>query len=185
MIIAAFSAIIECDLKKIIALSTLRQLGVIIRRLAIGLPKLALFHLITHALFRALLFICVGNFIFLHGHSQELRVMGNLRTQIPFTRSCFMIGRISLCGLPFLAGFYSKDLILEIILSRVSRFVILVVVMLATGGTAFYRIRLVIYRLRGFSISRGYHILRNEDLNIIVPCLLLTLGAISGGCVMN
>jgi len=71
--IAGIRASTECDIKKIIALSTLRQLGVIITRLALGAPNIALFHIITHALFKALLFICAGELIALHGHGQELR----------------------------------------------------------------------------------------------------------------
>lgn len=185
MLIAALSAVIECDLKKIIALSTLSQLGVIIRSLAIGLPKLALFHLITHALFKALLFICAGRFIFLHGHNQDLRLVGNLAKQLPFTSACFSIGSLSLCGLPFLAGFYSKDLILEVMLSGVRRFVILAIIIVATGGTAFYRMRLAIYRLGGPSLRNNYHSLRNEDTNIILPCIFLTAGAIIGGAMVN
>lgn len=71
--IAGIRASTECDIKKIIALSTLRQLGVMITRLALGAPSIALFHIITHALFKALLFICAGELIALHGHGQELR----------------------------------------------------------------------------------------------------------------
>ena len=185
IIIAAFCAIVESDLKKIIALSTLRQLGVIITRLAIGLPKLALFHLITHALFKALLFVCAGNYIFLHGHNQDLRLVGNLINQLPVTSSCFIVGSISLCGLPFLSGFYSKDLILEVMLSGITNIVILVIVIVATGGTALYRIRLVIVGLTGVRLSSAYHNFRNEDKNIVVPVVNLSIGAIFGGCLMG
>jgi NADH-ubiquinone oxidoreductase chain 5 len=73
MLIAGLRATIECDIKKIIALSTLRQLGLIIISLAINIPILAFFHIITHALFKALLFICAGSFINYHSHSQDLR----------------------------------------------------------------------------------------------------------------
>lgn len=183
--LAAFSAIMETDLKKIIALSTLSQLGVMMASLAVGLPKLALFHLATHALFKALLFICAGSFIFLHSHNQDLRLVGNLSLQLPLTRACFIIGRISLCGLPFLAGFYSKDLILEVILSRMRRMVIMRLIILATGATAFYRMRLANYRVLSPRFGRPYHNLTDEDKNIILPCLNLTLGAIFGGAAIN
>jgi NADH-ubiquinone oxidoreductase chain 5 len=73
IIIAGISASTECDMKKIIALSTLSQLGVIIAALGLGLPNLATFHIITHALFKALLFICAGELIACHQHAQELR----------------------------------------------------------------------------------------------------------------
>ena len=113
ILIAGLSALTECDLKKVIALSTLRQLGVIIARLGLGAPNLAFFHLITHALFKALLFICAGAIIHFSYHRQDLRNVGNLAPQLPITISALLIANISLCGLPFLSGFYSKDLILE------------------------------------------------------------------------
>jgi NADH-ubiquinone oxidoreductase chain 5 len=78
IIIAGIRAITECDLKKIIALSTLSQLGVIITSLGLGYVSLTLFHLLTHALFKALLFLCAGNVIHAHLHNQDLRTVGNL-----------------------------------------------------------------------------------------------------------
>lgn len=113
ILIAGLSALTECDLKKIIALSTLSQLGVIIASLGLGCVNLAFFHLITHALFKALLFICAGSIIHFHIHGQDLRTIGNLTRQLPFTISALLIANISLCGLPFISGFYSKDMILE------------------------------------------------------------------------
>jgi len=110
--IAGLRANIESDLKKIIALSTLSQLGVMIFRLSISLPLLALFHLYTHALFKALLFLCAGSVIHACQHAQDLRFVGRLRIQIPVSISCLNIANIALCGSPFLAGFYSKDIIL-------------------------------------------------------------------------
>lgn len=121
---AGVRALVECDIKKIIALSTLRQLGVIIASIGLGMPDLAFFHLITHALFKALLFVCAGTLINLHHHSQDLRGMGNLINQMPLTISCLNIANIALCGLPFLSGFYSKDLIIEISLYNNYNFII-------------------------------------------------------------
>ena len=83
-------------------------------RLAIGYPNLAFFHLITHALFKALLFICAGSIIHFHDHGQDLRTVGGLTNQLPLTIASLLIANLSLCGIPFLAGFYSKDLILEL-----------------------------------------------------------------------
>jgi NADH-ubiquinone oxidoreductase chain 5 len=114
ILIAGIAAINELDLKKIIALSTLSQLGVIISALALGLPNLALFHLMTHALFKALLFVCAGSLIHINSHNQDLRTAGIILPQIPSISSTFLISNIALCGLPFLAAFYSKDIILEI-----------------------------------------------------------------------
>jgi NADH-ubiquinone oxidoreductase chain 5 len=113
---AGLGANFEFDLKKIIALSTLRQLGLIIRVLCLGLRKLAFFHLLTHALFKALLFICAGAIIHNINNSQDIRDMGNLSSCLPFILICLNVANLALCGFPFLAGFFSKDLILEIVL---------------------------------------------------------------------
>jgi len=114
LVIAGISALREFDIKKVVALSTLSQLGVIIFSIGLDFPILAFFHLITHALFKALLFICVGVLINRHIHCQDLRMMGNLVNQVPATISCLNIANFALCGLPFLSGFYSKDLIIEV-----------------------------------------------------------------------
>lgn len=114
--IAGLGANFEFDLKKIIALSTLSQLGLIISILSIGFYKLAFFHLLTHALFKALLFICAGVIIHNTKNAQDIRFIGRLSIRIPLTCSCFNIANLALCGIPFLAGFYSKDLILEVVM---------------------------------------------------------------------
>ncbi|WP_435326013.1 proton-conducting transporter transmembrane domain-containing protein, partial [Klebsiella pneumoniae] len=101
----------EYDLKKIIALSTLRQLGVILRILSLGFADLAFFHLLTHALFKALLFMCAGAIIHNVKEYQDIRTIGNLILFIPLTCICMNLANLALCGAPFLAGFYSKDLI--------------------------------------------------------------------------
>lgn len=113
--ISGLGANFENDLKKTIALSTLRQLGLIISILSLGFYKLAFFHLLTHALFKALLFLCAGRFIHNIINFQDVRFGGSLFFQIPISSFCFNISRLALCGIPFLAGFYSKDLILEIV----------------------------------------------------------------------
>lgn len=142
LLIAGIGANYENDLKKIIALSTLRQLGVIIIRLGLGMPYLALFHLYTHALFKALLFLCAGMFIHNRSNTQDIRHIGLLFSQAPLTTTCMNIANLSLCGAPFLSGFYSKDLILELSLSDPTRFLMVLLIFLATGMTAAYSFRL-------------------------------------------
>jgi len=147
--IAGLGANFEFDLKKIIALSTLSQLGLIIRILGVGEYKLALFHLLTHALFKALLFICAGCIIHNLINCQDIRYIGGLVNLIPITCSFFIISNISLCGLPFLAGFYSKDLILEIISISYLNIYIYLIYYLSTGLTVCYTFRLIYYVLVG------------------------------------
>jgi NADH-ubiquinone oxidoreductase chain 5 len=147
ILIAGISAITECDLKKIIALSTLRQLGVMISTLALGLPSLTFFHLITHALFKALLFICAGALIHHSLHTQDLRQITNSSPQTPIISSSILVANLALCGAPFLSGFYSKDLILEILLFNPTNCLIISIFFLATILTAAYSARLTIILL--------------------------------------
>lgn len=118
MFISGLGAIFEYDLKKIIALSTLSQLGLIIRTLCLGIPEFAFFHLLTHALFKSLLFICAGYVIHGMKDCQDIRFIGAITIQRPVLVSYFNVANLALCGMPFLAGFYSKDLILERILMQ-------------------------------------------------------------------
>jgi len=139
--IAGLRATTECDAKKIIALSTLRQLGIIITRLGFNLPNLAFFHILTHALFKALLFICAGSFIDSHLHTQDLRWIGNITNQIPVAVRCVTLANIALCGFPFIAGFYSKDIILEAAINGQNNILILIITIFRLGLTSFYSIR--------------------------------------------
>jgi len=143
--ISGLGANFEFDLKKIIALSTLRQLGLIIRILALGEYKLAFFHLLTHALFKALLFICAGNIIHNYNNCQDIRYLGNICNIMPLTCRFFNIRNLSLCGLPFLSGFYSKDLIVEVIRITYLNFYIYIIFYISIGLTVSYRFRLTYY----------------------------------------
>jgi NADH-ubiquinone oxidoreductase chain 5 len=163
MFIAGVAANFEFDLKKIIALSTLRQLGLIICILAIGFPKLAFFHLLTHALFKALLFICAGAIIHNIKNSQDIRDMGVLALFMPFTTSCLNLANLALCGMPFLAGFYSKDLILEVVaLSSINLFSFFLY-FFSTGLTVCYSFRLTYYSLSGEFNERALNCLNDES----------------------
>ena len=111
--LAGVAAFVEFDFKKVVAYSTLSQLGVIIVRLGLGYWGLAFFHLLAHAMFKALLFLCVGVLIHYHGHGQDLRSMGNLTNGMPVVQVGMVLANAALCGIPFLRGFYSKDAILQ------------------------------------------------------------------------
>lgn len=184
MFMAGIRAATECDIKKIIALSTLSQLGVIICSLGLGAPIIALFHIITHALFKALLFICAGQFIADHAHGQDLRWMGNLSVQNPVATSSILVANIALCGLPFLAGFYSKDLIIEYILTGGFNLLILNLTFIAVGLTALYSIRFSLiviwaplYHTPLFNSS--------EKLSTALPIIIIsTLSIIVGSCLL-
>lgn len=183
--IASFCANYEFDLRKIIALSTLRQLGLIMRSLFIGLVNLSFFHLLTHAIFKSLLFLCSGIFIFYINDNQDIRYIGSVCQLLPFCTCCFNIARIALCGIPFLSGFYSKDLIVEIILINNSvNLFILFMFYFCLGLTACYSLRLLYY-----SIIVNYNsiiiVLFFENLNFIkFSIYLLTIFSVFFGCLI-
>lgn len=183
--IAGTAAISECDIKKIIALSTLSQLGVIISSLGLGLTHLAFFHLITHALFKALLFLTAGSIIHFHHHSQDLRFIGNLTSSSPLSSSCLTIANLALCGRPFLAGFYSKDLILETCLFNPYNLIIIILFFIATGITARYSIRFMITSIWANSACLPSQYISDSDFYITTPIVLLTTGAISAGATLR
>nr|YP_009092514.1 NADH dehydrogenase subunit 5 [Lepas australis]AIQ85054.1 NADH dehydrogenase subunit 5 [Lepas australis] len=145
MFMAGLGACFEFDLKKVIALSTLSQLGLMMFSLSLGLVKMALFHLIMHALFKALLFMSAGCIIHSSKGWQDLRLMGNCSLSLPYISSCFVISNMALAGMPFLAGFYSKDLILEISLYQEVNMMSVLFLFLSTGLTVMYTLRLIYY----------------------------------------
>nr|YP_001542723.1 NADH dehydrogenase subunit 5 [Anabrus simplex]ABM89643.1 NADH dehydrogenase subunit 5 [Anabrus simplex] len=185
MFMAGLGANFEFDLKKIIALSTLSQLGLMMSILAMGFPKLAFFHLLTHALFKALLFMCAGSLIHNMKDSQDIRFMGNICSQMPLTAVCFNISNLALCGMPFLAGFYSKDLILEIVsLSYINMFSFFLY-FFSTGLTVCYSLRLVYYSMTGEFNSTSFHPLNDEGWVMLKSMLVLVMMAILGGCMLS
>jgi NADH-ubiquinone oxidoreductase chain 5 len=183
--IAGLGANFEFDLKKIIALSTLRQLGLIIRILSIGFFKLAFFHLLTHALFKALLFICAGAIIHNINNSQDIRLIGGLRIHIPLTSACFNVSNLALCGIPFLAGFYSKDIILEVVIIRNINIFSFFLYFFSTGLTVCYSFRLVYYSITGDLNCRRLNILNDEGWVILRGILGLLFIRIIGGRILN
>lgn len=145
MFIAGLIANVENDLKKIIALSTLRQLGLIMIILRIGQRMVAFYHLLTHAIFKSLLFICAGVIIHSIFNNQDIRSMGNLNDLIPFTIISFYLSRLALCGFPFLAGFYSKDYIIEIVYRGQVNVFLQVLLLMSLIFTVSYSVRLFYY----------------------------------------
>nr|WLD05577.1 NADH dehydrogenase subunit 5 [Oasisia sp. n. MM-2023] len=185
MLMAGLSAMNEMDMKKVIALSTLSQLGLMMMSLALGMPSLTLFHLLTHALFKALLFITAGSIILYASHNQDLRLMGLSSPSIPMTSTSMLIANMALFGAPFLAGFYSKDLILEEILLNQSNSLIFFIAFFATGLTAGYSLRMMMMILWTPKHSIPCSNLTDKDFPIITPMFLMTFTAILGGSMLN
>lgn len=185
ILIAGISAIAESDLKKIIALSTLRQLGLIIATLALNLPNFTFFHLLTHALFKALLFITAGTLIHHFNHAQDLRHIGNIAPQLPITATALTTANLALCGTPFLSAFYSKDIILEIILFNPSNLSIILIFFLATLLTSAYSTRFILLLFWAPHNHSSLHIAHDEDPNLTIPAITLATTAILAGTTIN
>uniref|UniRef100_UPI00300275AE NADH dehydrogenase subunit 5 n=1 Tax=Arria brevifrons TaxID=2908858 RepID=UPI00300275AE len=185
MFMSGLGANFEYDLKKIIALSTLSQLGLMMSILSMGFADLAFFHLLTHALFSALLFMCAGMVIHNVMNFQDIRFMGNLSVFMPLTSACFMVSNFALCGMPFLAGFYSKDMILEMIsLSNLNMYLYMMY-FFSTGLTVCYSFRLFYYVLWGdFNLIPMFK-LSEESWMIIYGMTGLMVFAIFGGSLLN
>lgn len=142
---AATTALVQNDLKRVIAYSTCSQLGYMIFACGLSNYSVAVFHLANHAFFKALLFLSAGSVIHAVGDEQDMRKMGGLRRLLPFTYAMMVIGSLALMGMPFLTGFYSKDVILEVsyaTYSNASHFVYWLG-SFAAFCTAFYSIRLL------------------------------------------
>nr|AOY39102.1 NADH dehydrogenase subunit 5 [Trechoblemus micros] len=185
MFMAGLGANFEFDLKKIIALSTLSQLGLMMSILSMGSYKLAFFHLLTHALFKALLFMCAGAIIHNLKDMQDIRFMGNLMIFMPLTCICMNISNLALCGMPFLAGFYSKDLILEILTMNYLNMFIFVLFFISTGLTVCYSFRLCYYTITGDFNFFSFNSLNDESWLMLKSMMLMLFMVIFMGSMLS
>nr|YP_009114370.1 NADH dehydrogenase subunit 5 [Cyrestis thyodamas]AHL17272.1 NADH dehydrogenase subunit 5 [Cyrestis thyodamas] len=181
MFMAGICANYEYDLKKIIALSTLSQLGLMMSILSMGFGDLAFFHLLTHAMFKALLFMCAGMIIHMMNDIQDIRLMGGLSINIPLTSLCLNFSNLSLCGIPFLSGFYSKDVILEMVSMSSLNIMMYYLYYISTGLTVFYTMRLFMYlMISDFNLLSVYNLYDEDYIMIKSMLLLLFMSLISG-----
>jgi len=184
MFISGLGANFENDLKKIIALSTLSQLGLMIITLSMGFYELSFFHLLAHALFKSLLFLCAGVFIHSIGDIQDIRHLGGLIFSCPITSFYFIGSSLALCGFPFLTGFYSKDLILEVyFILRINSF-IYILIFFSTIFTITYSVRLV-YFLFFKNMGVKSFINLEERLSIVNPMRFLFIASIIAGRIIS
>ena len=180
--LASIRALFETDLKKIVALSTLSQLGVIMISLGIGAYLARFFHLLSHAFFKALLFISTGAIIHNSKDYQDLRLVGGRSKSLPVINSFILISSIRLIGIPFMSAFFSKEMILEFLLIGNFNFYIYTIIRLGIFLTAAYRLRFAM-----FVFSRPTHNIlltfkREEDNFTILGIVFLILPASLFGC---
>nr|YP_009913086.1 NADH dehydrogenase subunit 5 [Popenaias popeii]QLJ92898.1 NADH dehydrogenase subunit 5 [Popenaias popeii] len=181
LLMAGLSACFEVDLKKIIALSTLSQLGLMMLAVGIGYPVIAVFHLFTHALFKALLFLCAGSIIHSTLDTQDGRILGSVSQLLPFSSGCLVLSSVVLCGMPFLSGFYSKDLILEGVFSSfVGSFEVFVLLM-GAGLSLVYSLRICLVGVFGQNYGSSLSSFGVESGYVIISIMFLGFGAIIGG----
>nr|WKR35341.1 NADH dehydrogenase subunit 5 [Symbrenthia lilaea] len=181
MFMSGICANYEFDLKKIIALSTLSQLGLMMSILSMGYGDLAFFHLLTHAMFKALLFMCAGMIIHMMNNNQDIRMMGGISFYIPLTSLCMNISNLALCGIPFLAGFYSKDMILEVMSMSNLNLMIFYLYYVSIGLTVFYTMRLLMYLMvNDFNLMSIYNLYDEDYIMLKSMFMLLFMSLVSG-----
>ncbi len=180
-VVAAFIALRQNDIKKVLAYSTVSQLGLLFVALGMGAYTAAMFHVTTHAFFKALLFLGSGSVIHAMSDEQDIRKMGGLKKYIPITHITFLIGTLAIAGFPLLSGFYSKDEILAH--SLVHNPVIYGVLMVSVAMTAIYMFRLYFLTFHGEfrGSDEAKHHLHESPLNMTLPLIILAILSVFGG----
>lgn len=178
-LLSAVIAIQQNDIKRILAYSTLSQLGYMVMAVGVGGASPAMFHLITHAFFKALLFLCAGSVIIALHHEQNIWKMGGLIKRMPITFLTFLIAMLAICGIPPFSGFYSKDSILAIVENKSK--ILFVVSIIVAGLTALYMSRLLVVAFFGKNRSNHSDGCKESPAVMTIPLIVLaTASAVAG-----
>ena len=182
---AATIALVQNDIKRIIAYSTCSQLGYMFVAMGMGAYSVGMFHLFTHAFFKALLFLCSGSVIVAMHHEQDIRHMGGLKDRLPFTYATMVIGTLALTGFPLTAGYFSKDAIIEAAYQGTGSMALYgfaATTMIAAALTSFYSWRLIFITFHGSPHDRHhYEAARESPMVMLVSLAFLALGSIFSG----